>query len=59
MSKCKWTKRATVDGNVVYEVTGPNGNSIFLPAAGFRSEKGPEQVSISGRYWTSSLNEDK
>ena len=58
VSKCKWTKRATVDGNVVYEVTGPNGNSIFLPAAGFRSEKGPEQVSISGRYWTSSLNED-
>ena len=34
-SKCKW-KWTTINGKKGYKVTGPNGNSIFLPAAGFR-----------------------
>lgn len=38
--KCKW-KRRTYNGVYGMLVTGPNGNSIFLPAAGFyvRSEE--------------------
>ena len=32
---CTWTW-ATQNGNNGYKVTGPNGNSIFLPAAGYR-----------------------
>ncbi|MBQ8222995.1 MAG: hypothetical protein IJZ87_06605 [Bacteroidales bacterium] len=32
---CLWTW-TSIDGNNGYKVTGPNGNSIFLPAAGYR-----------------------
>lgn len=36
-------------------VTGPNGNSIFLPRSGYMSMGSPE-ISF-GRYWSSSLSE--
>ena len=35
-NKCKW-EWTTINGKKGYKVTGPNGNSIFLPAAGYRS----------------------
>ena len=35
LSECKWQK-TTQGGKNGYKVTGPNGNSIFLPAAGLR-----------------------
>ena len=52
--RCTWTW-TTYNGVEGYEVTGPNGNSIFLPAAGYRS--GTEfnyQIygDPYGRYWT-------
>ena len=34
-SKCTWTYKRT--GTKGFEVKGPNGNSIFLPAAGYRN----------------------
>ena len=34
-NKCKW-EWTTINGKKGYKVTGPNGNSIFLPAAGYR-----------------------
>ncbi|MBR2201630.1 MAG: hypothetical protein IJ894_12990, partial [Bacteroidales bacterium] len=34
-------------------------NSIFLPAAGYRSETSIEDVDFSGYYWSSSLNESR
>ena len=38
-----------------YKVVGPNGNSIDLPAAGFRSCTGSTgYVGSDGRYWSSS-----
>lgn len=49
--KCTWlwTSLYEVEG---YKVTGPNGNYIFLPAAGYKKER--EVVSrSSGFYWTS------
>ena len=49
-----WTTQNCVNG---YTVTGPNGNSIFLPAAGYR--KGTNLYYCGGYcyYWSSSLHE--
>lgn len=38
-----------------YDVTGPNGNSIFLPAAGYRHGASVCYVGGSGFYWSSSV----
>ena len=46
----KWTAKNGVDG---YEITGPNGNSIFLPAAGYRNEEGDAAAGIRGFYSSS------
>lgn len=46
-----WTKRNGVNG---MKVTGPNGKSIFLPAAGVFSSTLANQGTY-GSYWTSSL----
>lgn len=46
----QWTSLNGMEGCMV---TGPNGNSIFLPAAGFGERK-----SGSGNYWSSSLYTD-
>lgn len=50
INKCKWTW--TGKG---YRVTGPNGNSIFLPAAGYRRGKDLYGIGSRGCYWSSSL----
>ncbi len=49
--KCKreWTTQGVHEG---YRVTGPNGNSIFLPAAGLRDETSLEDVDMCGYYWS-------
>ena len=48
-NSCRWTW--TGDG---YNVTGPNGNSIFLPAVGHRDCDGSMlNVGKSARYWLS------
>lgn len=39
-----------------YLVTGPNGNSIFLPAAGCQEDKEHEGVNYHGFYWSSTPN---
>lgn len=51
-SKCTW-KSATVDGVKGYKVTGPNGNSIFLPFSGCSYEGSAHDVGSSAYYWTS------
>lgn len=38
-----------------YDVTGPNGNSIFLPAAGYRGGVSVNDVGSYGYYWSSSF----
>lgn len=46
--------------NKGYKVTGPNGNSIFLPAAGFRSCDGSVGgVGSSGGYWSSTSGDSE
>ena len=51
ISKCTW-KAATVSGVKGYNVTGPSGNSIFLPFSGCSYEGGDHNVGSSAYYWT-------
>ena len=53
--KCTWTW-ITYKGVDGYKVTGPNGNSIFLPAAGYRYGTGDYSRGGGGYYWSSSLH---
>ena len=55
--KCTWTWIALngVDG---YKVVGPNGNSIFLPAAGCMNYDEFVHINGAGYYWSSSLHPD-
>ncbi|MCI7579485.1 MAG: fibrobacter succinogenes major paralogous domain-containing protein [Prevotella sp.] len=54
-NKCTWTW--TSQGrHKGYKVTGPNGNSIFLPAAGWRYGTDRYKVGEYGYYWSSTLN---
>ena len=51
-SNCAWTW-TTKDGVNGYEVVGSNGNSIFLPAAGYRNGSSLYHVGSRGSYWSS------
>ena len=48
-----WTTQNGVNG---YKVTGTNGNSIFLPAAGYRDYSSLSLAGIDGAYRSSSLS---
>lgn len=50
--KCTWTWVA-IGGRNGYKVMGPNGNSIFLPAAGCREGKTGFGTDYLGGYWSS------
>lgn len=54
-SSCTWTW-TTQNGNDGMLVTGPNGKSIFLPAAGYRSSSSTVYPGSYGFYWSSSLS---
>ena len=51
-SKCKW-KWTTINGKKGYKVIGPNGNSIFMPAAGYRDGSSLDYAGEYGKYWSS------
>ena len=48
-----WTTQNGVSGRLF---TATNGNSLFLPAAGYRSNSNLYDAGSDGNYWTSSLN---
>ncbi len=53
VDKCTWTW-TTIDGHKGYKVTSKtNGNSIFFPAAGWRSVSSSGFVGDYGYYWNS------
>lgn len=54
-TKCQWQWLSST-GRTGYIVKGPNGNSIFLPAAGLRDGSSLSDEGEGGRYWSSSLN---
>ena len=49
-----WTAQSGING---YKVTGPNGNSIFLTAAGYCEGTSHDRVGEYGYYWSSSPDE--
>ena len=53
---CASPRRTTQNGVDGYLVTGPNGNSIFFPAAGLRDSTYLYLAGSEGFYWSSSLN---
>ena len=55
---CTWQWKQ-YNGVKGYLVTGPNGNSIFLPAAGFKNEKEILEVGIRGFYLSNTLMKAK
>ncbi len=56
VEKCtyRWTE---INGVYGKEFTGPNGNSVFFPAAGYRLGSDVGNVGGYGYYWSSSLDE--
>ena len=55
---CTWTW-TTMDGKIGYIVTSKiNGNNIFLPAAGFSSDRSVRNAGAMGNYWSCSLRAD-
>ena len=48
----QWT---SLDGVFGLRLTGSNGNSIFLPAAGLRRDSDTIRIGTFGRYWSSLL----
>ena len=55
MCTWKWITQGGVNG---YKVTGPSGNSIFLPAAGFRLGKKLYNDGNIGHCWSNTLYSD-
>ena len=54
IDKCTWFW-TTLDGINGYEVKGPNGNSIFLPAAGLRRRRSLMYDVMSVKLWANQL----
>ncbi|MBR5176845.1 MAG: leucine-rich repeat protein [Bacteroidales bacterium] len=50
-----WTEQNGIDG---WMGIGPNGNSLFLPAAGYRTHSYLYETGSCGFYWSSSLYTD-
>ena len=48
-----WTTQNGVNGRLVI---GPNGNSFFLPAAGYRYDSSLDDVGSDGGYWSRTLD---
>ena len=51
----QWTQRNGVDGQLV---TGPNGNTLFLPASGSRKEGTLYSTVSRGYYWSRTVRAD-
>lgn len=56
-NKCSW-EWTEVNGIKGQKVTGPNGNSIFLPAAGYHYDTYVAGHGSFGYYWSGSLDKD-
>ena len=57
LDECTWTW-TTMNGVYGRKVTGPNGNSIFLPAAGFRYDTSLYNAGSYGDYWSATPGGD-
>ena len=59
-TKCTWTWTDSYNGTGIKGriVTAPDGNSIFLPAAGYFSSAELYDLGIKGNYWSSTISTD-
>ena len=57
LNNCTWTW-TTQNGVNGYSVEGPNGNCIFLPAAGYRYGSALSSAGSYGYYWSSTPYEN-
>lgn len=53
---CTWTTQNGVNGRLF---TASNGNTLFLPAAGYRFGSSLDETGLYGYYWSSSLYTDR
>lgn len=53
IDNCSW-EWVDKDNQIGYTITGPNGNSIFLPVVGCKDDRGND--GFAGNYWSSSLS---
>ena len=53
--RCTWLW-TTMNGINGYLIIGTNGNSLFLPAAGYHNYSSPQQTGLYGYYWSRNLN---
>ena len=53
--ECNWSWKSSYNGASGYLVTGPNGNTIFLPASGYRCNGDLNYHGSNGFYWSRSL----
>lgn len=53
LCQSEWTEQNGVSG---FKLTGPNGNSIFLPASGSRTANELENQGLKGLYMTGTVN---
>ena len=54
-NKCDWTWKSNYNGTSGYLVKGPNNQTIFLPASGYRFDGDLYGHGSAGDYWSSSL----
>lgn len=54
INKCTWTS-VTYNSTYCYKVTGPNGNFIYLPKAGYRYSTTLSGSGSYAYYWTSNI----
>lgn len=55
IDECEWTWTEK-NGKKGYSIKGPNGNTLFLPAAGYHDILGSSNYGKSVNYWTSSTD---
>jgi len=55
-TECTWTWTTQNGVNGYKVISKKNGNSIFLPAAGYRSHSSLSRAGSDGNYWSSSLS---
>lgn len=57
IDRCTW-EWATEGGHKGYLVTGPSGNSMFIPAGGWYYGSSLNYAGSSGNYWTGTVDDD-
>ena len=58
LNNCQWLE-CSIDGKKGYKITGPNGNCIFLPAAGLAAGSHIDKPGDQYFYWSASTFDDE